>query len=137
MEKLEKEVSPEIELLFLKRNALFGCVMGVVALSSQVIYGVALLTLLVLLSLSFFRLIVALPNWKYLFWTGNCKDEYFNYLNNRAYRYATITSLFTCGFLYGLDMESVSGKSVTIIIGATTSFAYSLPLLYWLRGNDE
>lgn len=137
MEKSEKEFSPEIELLFLKRNALMSCVIGVLILSAPFVHALVSLVLIALFILSFFRLMISLPSWKYLFWTGNCKDEYFTHLNNRAYKYTVITTFFTCGLLYGLDIESISSKSVALLICAVMSLAYGAPLLYWLRGNND
>ena len=137
MKKSEKQFSPEIEFLFLKRNALASCVLGVFILSAPFVHVVVSLVLLALLVLSLFRLTIALPSWKYIFWTGDFKDEYFTHLNNRAYKYTAITATVTCGFLYGLDIESVSSKSMALIFSAIMLLAYGAPLLYWLRGNDK
>lgn len=138
--EFNEHITPRIELLFLKRNALVVCALGI-ALLGYLISEEAGVVGLGIIVVFFIRLMLALPNWKYLFWNGNCVDEYYNFLNARANKYALVAVTLISGFLFAMtrDMEGSgpSGNDVAAIITIVTCFSYSLPLLLWLRADND
>jgi hypothetical protein len=151
-----KQFTPEMELLFIKRNALVCILMGLLFggetiekyLSSwytsqmnwiELTSGIFIVTITVLAIVFVVRSLLVLPNWKYFFWNGNCDDEYLNHLNHRAYKYAANTMLSISALLFILSPEIIS-LSTHFVAGIILSFgflAYGIPLLFWLREDNE
>ncbi len=149
MKKKTTNISPEIEQEFLKRYAILSFAFGMLLISGIASYylkyielkNVALiLTSITILAMfiAFARVLMLLPKAKYLFWNGNFQDEYLNFLSLKAYKCSTITAFVIAGLLILLPTSvDLSGAGLGISILSLMCLAYAIPLLIWLRGDNE
>lgn len=90
--------------------------------------------------ISFTKLMNSLPTIKHFFWNFNCQDEYLNYVSHRATKYCANAAILSSMILVAVsDRLALSGVDSAMITLSISCFAYSAPLLFWLRGdnNDE
>jgi hypothetical protein len=78
---------------------------------------------------------------KKAYWYGNFDDEYFNFLNHKAYKYGFNSAGIVALIIYSgpnIMPESLltTDNSLRVVI-SIMCLAYGAPLLFWLRGNDE
>ena len=149
MKKKTTNISPEIEQEFLKRYAILSFAFGMLLISGIASYylkyielkNVALiLTSITILAMfiAFARVLMLLPKAKCLFWNGNFQDEYLNFLSLKAHKYSAITVFVIAGLLILLPTSvDLSGAGLGISILSLMCLAYAIPLLIWLRGDNE
>lgn len=75
------------------------------------------------------------------YWFGNLEDEFFNHINEKAYKYSWTMSLTTLIVfsLYGSSIinEAASVNQVCQAIIGVMLFSYGLTILIKLRGNND
>ncbi len=134
----KKLITPREELLFLKVGAHAMCGLGC-GLLGFLIGGLAMVIGLLIMGGLFIRLMWVTPGWDYVFWNGECRDEYYSFLYAKACKY-TLTAIFGfLGFLFSFspDGNEISGNTMVVIIAILTSFSYGISILMMLRGDDH
>ena len=157
MDLSNSKTTPHFEHLFLKRNALFSIsiamiVVGLIASEySKNVYndsgwiafsiGCGVGISLVFLFVALIRIIKIIPKAKNAWMYGNYQDEYFNHLNHRAYKYAFNTTVVVAAFLsFGYAssiMPSWLADHDGALILMTLLLSFGIPILVWLRGDNE
>jgi len=148
--------TPQIEHLYLRKNAFVMVFIGLFFLT-QLIYdlvstaqsstdlkiGFGLVSVFSLIGILVYSITVSKLARKVrkAYWYGNFDDEYFNFLNHKAYKYGfNSTGLVAFIFYFGPELvpESLltTDNSLRVVI-SIMFLSYGLPLLFWLRENNE
>jgi hypothetical protein len=153
--KDKKLTNPQAEHLFLKRNALLLVILGGFYLfqagyewlstfdNVAFRFGFAFVSLIIVLDLIWIlsRVFRLASKVKSAFWFGNFKDEYFNHLNHKAYKYACNIAGITAFLLMMISDSAFSTpwllENTALITLSTLFVGYGVPVLFWLRGHDE
>jgi hypothetical protein len=149
--------TPHFEHLFLKRNGLLSialsliciCMMAVVHSENTyndtgwIAFAIGFCTSLCLVFLLFvlIRIMSVIPKAKNAWMYGNYQDEYFNHLNHRAYKYAfnisvVVAAILGFGELSLLIPTWLIEHSASLIV-ITLFISYGVPILFWLREDNE
>lgn len=136
--KNEKLVTPQEELRYLKINAYAMCGLGL-GLLGFLIGGWTMIIGSLIMGGLFIWSMWTIPSWSYVFWNGECRDEYYNFIYAKACKY-TLTAVFvSLGFLFSFSPgeEQMSGNTMVVIIAILTSFSHGISILMMLRGDDN
>jgi len=148
--------TPQIEHLYLRKNAFSMVFIGLFFLTQLIYDLVSTAQPSTDLKIGFglasvFSLIGLLVNWftvsklarkvRKAYWYGNFDDEYFNFLNHKAYKYG-FNSTGLAAFIFYFGSELVPESLLTMdnsfrVLLSIIFLSYGAPLLFWLRGNDE
>ena len=150
--------TPQIEHLYLRKNAFVMVFIGLFFLT-QLIYdlvstaqpatdfkiGFGLASVFCLIGLLVNSITVSklAHKVKKAYWYGNFDDEYFNFLNHKAYKYG-FNSAGLVAFIFYFGPSLVPENILTMdnsfrLLISIMFFGYGVPLLFWLRadGKDE
>ncbi len=151
--------TPANEFFYLKSNALLSLALGLYFLSGMIrvwlsslietnqFFAVSfmffsILILFIILCYWVLALVAAkqLPKSTYLF--GTFKDEYFNHINDKGYKWAFNLSILLLSLLIVFDSFSSLFNEVSIadfskFIMGFSLIGYALPVLFLLRGETE
>ncbi|MCG7532811.1 hypothetical protein MHM98_15880 [Psychrobium sp. MM17-31] len=151
MNQLTHSFSPDIEQKFVQRNAVLSCAIGLLfgggvayqylkAINASGVAAIFIAAVFLIMLIALVRLVISLPTPQHFFWNGNCRDEYLNHLSHKATKYSANTAI-AVGVLLIMSAENLvlTGAETASIIVSLVSLAYGVPLLFWLRGdnNDE
>jgi hypothetical protein len=102
-----------------------------------VLYGIAFIAIFILLIRNLIKAATRMS--KKNFWVDNYEDEYFNYINNKGYKYLCCTLLIylTIFSIFGKNFESIPIDSFCKFGAALGFFTYGLTVILLLKSKDD